>query len=124
MLRKGKYLSRGPLTESFFNLVLFYFFLLSGEWRLFWAKNKRKTCKGIMDDFRVKEKKDSDKANQINSTGFSLNTVALFITLLLTPCKQKLVDYVFLNQCLNFVKKCDKIDFRAKWPKDRLLKKL
>ena len=31
----------------------------------------------------------------------------LFITLLLTPCKQKIVDYVLRNQRLNGLKKCD-----------------
>ena len=30
--------------------------------------------------------------------------------LYLTPCKQKLVDSVFQNQRLNFLKKCDFVD--------------
>ena len=32
--------------------------------------------------------------------------MALFIKLLLTPCKQKLVDHALLNQRLNFLNKC------------------
>ena len=47
--------------------------------------------------------------------------IALFITFLLTPCKQRLVDFVLHNQRLNILKKCYFDEFR---PKNWFQKKL
>ena len=41
------------------------------------------------------------------------NIIALFIALHLTPCKQKLVNYVLHNQRLNIRKKCYFVAFRG-----------
>ena len=42
---------------------------------------------------------------------FFMNFIAMFLTILLTPCKQKLVDCVLHNQRLNFDKNYDFYEF-------------
>ena len=54
--------------------------------------------------------KCSLKSNYFDKNLFE-NIIALFITLLLTPCKQKSVDYVRNNQHLNILKICDFDEF-------------